>query len=519
MFQRFYKEYYKIISIVTESNLPNEIEAVSVFFRDSIKNNLYICTKDEETAKNSQQIMFNFTNLVLNKFKDFELIAVSTLQSKHFLYILKIFQTSKQFFDFINIKNIKIPADRPAFIKELSKMTNMILQFVDFDSAKVFIDLLHSNDVLRTQYELILYRKTLNSTDDTIEACMKITSKFISEKKSIISTQMMIIASIIDQSLISFSNKSCEQIVNMFIAVLQNIKFASSEYHYFTTCCKSFCQHICVNVFISTLKLLICYFKANPNQELNEDFEDNINQIAEYFLQVIKKFECQSFKHDLKMIYETFFEISKVATSESCVKFSINLFKDIFNAEKCQNKMYAPEEVRSFIILCSKIKTDSTSTLEEMNALYVGHLLNGNNSKEKIREKITKYYKDTTPTSTILEVIERNESHRKPTNFDVEILRREERDVCVKWFKHMIPKLAIDASNDLDYVLVVMQDEDIVDHDRLEHIYTKVLKELCEQKLDNEIKAEKYLTLAYTTQIEVLWKIHLLKGEFIQNIF
>lgn len=506
------------MAVITEANLPDDRKVVSSLYSSGIKNNLYIGVKDQKTAKDNQQIVFNFIKIVLNKTKDFEMITEETLESKNFLYMLKIFATSKEFFAPIDIVNIKLPAVLSPLIKKLSMIITKIIQFVDLDTAKMFSDLLHTNQVLQKQHEHVLYRKTMKADDESIVACMKITTRFISEKKGIISTQLLILDTILSKSLIQFSRKSCEQIVNVFMGVLQNVKAASSEYNYWS-CCTSFRQHIHISVFVCVLRLLLSHLKAEPALELSEDFKDNVGSITDYFLDTIKKFQCPSFKNELRAIYTTFFEISNTVKCASNAQFVIFLFQDIFGNEKCQNEFYAPEEVRSFIMLCSKVDTElvkESTFLEELNALYVGHLLKSNNTKEKIREKICKYYRDTKPTSTILESIEKNKSHRKPINFDVEMLRREERDICMKWFKHMIPKLADSSISDLDYVIVAMQDKDkdIADNDKISQIYKRTLKELCEQDLKYEAKAEKFLTLAYITKIEVFSQIEVLRGEF-----
>lgn len=513
--QKFFKEFYKVLGLITEGNIPADSQVIALLFSAAVKNNLYIIQNDQQTAKENQTIVFRFIKSVLNKTKDFELFAVNTLKSKNFLYFLKTLQTSKEFFDSIDFVNIKLPTDLSSFIKDLSSIIAMVIQFVDFDSAKMLSNIIHENPVLHKQHELVLYRRTMNSNDEQFAQCMKFTSRLIYEKKAIISNQILIIDNIINSSLIQFSKDTCEQTINVFMGVLQNFKDTSSEYNYFP-CCTSFRQHICITVFVCSLKLLVSYLKSDPNQELSETFETNIGNITDYFLETMKKFQCSSIKQELRLIRVAFSEASNAVTSQSTARFLIFLFQDIFAEEKCQNIIYTGEEVRAFIILFSKV--DSTEAkkstfLEELNALYVGHLLNCANSKEKIKDKIIKYYMDTNPTSTILEVIEKNESHRKPKDFDAERLRREERNVCIKWFKHMIPKLADTSANDLDYVSVAMEDKTFADHDKLLKIQTKVLADLCQKTLDNEVKAEKYLTLAYATKIEVSLQISALKGE------
>lgn len=504
-----------ILGRITDSNLPANSQVISSLFSAAIKNNIYISQKAIETAKENQTTLFTFIKFVLNKTKDVELIAEHVLRNKNFLYTLKVFKTSREFFDSIELTNAELPIDLSAFTNELSIILTMIIQLVNFESAKMFTEILKKNPRLQKVHELVLYRKTLWSNEGLLVSCMKITARFISEKRPIISTQLLIIQTIINSSLFQFSRNSCEQIINVFMGVLQNLKAANNEYNYFT-CCSAFGHHICITIFLCSLKVLVFYLKADPTQQLSDNFKDNIDSIVDYFLQAIKIFECPSFENDVRSIYASFFEASRITTSESTAQFLILLFQDVFEEKKCQNVLYVAEEVRSFINLYSVINDETakeSAFLQELNALYVGHLLNGNNSKEKIREKIIKYYNGTNPTSTIVEVIDKNESYRKPKGFDIELLQREERNVCTKWFKHMIPKLIESSNNDLNYVLVALDDKDFTHYAKILEIYTQNLKELSQVGLDKEAKAEKYLTLACAAKVDVSWQTNLLKGK------
>ncbi|KAL5288591.1 thr family protein [Megaselia abdita] len=514
-FLRFFKEFYKILRIFKEGNISSDVKLIARMFPATIKNSLYIGTKAKETWKENLGILFDFVKIILKKTKDFSFIAEHTLKNKVFLHFLKTFEITDLFFQSIDFVNLEIPKDHQSFIKDLAPMIVMLLQFVCFDAAKLFTDFLKGNQILQKQIEVILYWRTLHADEETIGQCMKITAKFISEKRNVIMTQLAILENMINNSLVVFSRKSCEQIVNVFMGILNHLNNACQEFNHYS-CCTSIRQHICITIFTCSLRLLVSYLKVDSKEELSVNFQENIGDITDYFLQVMQKFQCPSFDKVIRSIYITFFELSNIVSSESSATFLIVLFGDIFDAEKCQNKLYAAEEIRSFIILYSKVSPESvkklTPSLEELNALYVGHLLKSKNSKEKIREKIVKYYKETKPTMSVLEVIEKNESHRKPTKFDAELLKIEERNVCLKWFNYMIPKLVENANSDLDYVQVATKG-DSVDHERLLNIYTNTLKELCQSNIDNEDKAEKYLTLAFVTKIEVLEQINLLKDK------
>lgn len=513
-FQSFFKEYYKCIKLIKEVNLPNDIQILEPLFMAAMKNNLYIISKDSDLAKDNRVAVFSFAKAILNRTKDFSFFAKETIMNFKFLYYLQSLEMSKEFFETIDKIEVPESKDIDSFVDDLRICLIRILQLNGIESANQFLKIILQNKDLRSEKDFILYSKTLNADDSTIGKCMEATKHFITQNRKIISTQNIILNLLFFKSSIKFSKESCEEILDVFLVFLQHLKSLNSEFNYFT-CCTNFRQHICGLIFESCLYLILAYVKSDPETAFSEDFEDGIRQVTDYFLQIVKQLICPITKHYSKFIYSTMVEIYNILKVDSSAQFLIELFKDIFDEPKLRNETYTSEEVRALIVFHSKLKPGSDlSFLEELNALYVGHMIRNKNNQAKIQEKIFKYYKDTNPKRTILEVIEANETHRKPTNFDVELLKREERELCIKHFKHMIPKLVENANSDLEYLLILPGDQDSVDHDKIESIYKRTLESLRVNKLEDESKAEKYLTLACVTKIQVMWQIHCLKGEF-----
>lgn len=481
-----------------------------------MSNHAYIASKNLEIATRNQLHVFKFARIILERTKNLSFFLSSTLNNIHFLNCLKVTKAAENFMKCIDMTIVELTNDIKSFLDEVSMIVIRILQLIDKESANLFLNTLMANMELCIQYELILYRKTLEADDSTIQGCMKAMKKFLAEKRKIISTQTVILDYIIMSSPIKLSRKSCENIVQTFLDILKSIKSVKDEVNPYS-CCGNLRQHICMSLFNCSLKLLSIYIKEESDKELDEDFQDGIQHIVDYFLQILQKFDCPHFeKLCVRHIYLTFRDLTQHVNHDSVAQFVISLFKDIFNNKKCQMQIYFSDEVRSFIILYSKIKSDfDKESLEELNALYIGHLIKGNNTKSKLQEKILKYYEDTKPNRTVLETINSSNSHLKMKDFDVEVLRNVERETCVKWIKHMIPKLINNATSDLEYLLLVVNDEDCVDHEKLSNIRRKALESLKSKNLDHEAKAENYLILAYTAKIDVLWKIHLMKGECI----